>query len=187
MILWTGPLTGLIVATLLHEAGHATAGILFGCAPRRIRVGLGPCLGRMTFGVTEIQLCGLPMSGSTGFLADDLERARAPTRCAIALAGPIANLLTACIGLVLAPASGGPLSWLVLFSFLFGAWGLAPAPGLDGMDAAISAVAWIRQRPWRWESQRRSRGGTTSWKWALWAACVPWFALTYGAFLRLAA
>lgn len=177
MTTFLGALIGLAIATAIHEGGHTLAGAWAGASASRVRLGFGPCMKRFTAFGTAWEIHVVPISGSTGFTENALKRVGAARRCFIGLAGPLANLVVAGV-LWNWPLSGVLHQWLLAPSLLFGLWGLAPAPGLDGLSAWASLVAWGKRLSWKQETHLRQLHGAASW--GLWALCVPWFLATYG-------
>ena len=124
---------GLITSLVLHEVGHAIVGRWIGLTPRHISLSL--------FG------------GVTVF---DREPGTPGQACALALAGPVANLLVAVVAgivhVVLVDAGADPLAAAAAASIVVINLGitlvnLIPALPLDGGHAARAVLGVVLRRP----------------------------------------
>lgn len=101
-------LVTICVLVFVHEYGHYRTALAFGVKVLRFSIGFGPVIWRRQRGETEFALSLLPLGGYVMMLGEDgavdvpaSERHRTyeskPVwqRCAIVLAGPVANLLLA--------------------------------------------------------------------------------------------
>jgi Zn-dependent protease len=133
-------LLGLVVGITLHEAAHATSAYLLGddTAYRNGRVTLNPASHLDVLGSLMLLMAGFGWGRPTPVTPSKL-RGGVFGSVAVALAGPVSNLLvvTVCAGLFLLPVfHSGYLQILVLMvastNALLFVFNLIPIPPLDG-------------------------------------------------------
>jgi hypothetical protein len=142
----------LIVA--VHECGHALAAVLTGNRVRELRVGDSDDL-TVTVGAFRLRLGRLPSdSGVVGYMIHDCRSVTPVSMIAIALAGPVANLLAAAASAALAVRAEGIVSvmlFLWALSSLAGGLGNLRPHGDPGRpsewnDGRLAQVAWMARR-----------------------------------------
>jgi regulator of sigma E protease len=135
---------GLLI--FVHELGHFAVAKWSGVTVLRFSLGFGPRLLSWRRGVTEYAVSAIPLGGYVKMLGDDpedevpsAEAARAfsqqvlSTRAAIVLAGPVMNLVTACV------------AFTIVFA-IYGAGTPTDAPKIGGvMDGMAAAKAGLRR------------------------------------------
>jgi len=146
----SGFLLALILATFGHEFGHLLVVKFFHIPVKSIAVGLGPAIWRRSLaGDVRFEVRALPISMAIGVArrrgADGRIRCPLQQDVAVAIAGPVANLLLSLSVLALALfARYAPelQSWLIataILSLLVALLNLIPLPGLDGGHLFSSA------------------------------------------------
>ena len=147
---------GILVT--VHEAGHFFLARYFGVRVLRFSLGMGPVLWRRQgAGGTEFALSLLPLGGyvkmlegeADGIASAPRQRAFSEThpaaRIAIALGGPVANLLLAVL-----------VYWVL---FVSGVTGLVPyVKAVEGAEARGRGPSAGRRRPGNPKLERRQRG-----------------------------
>lgn len=115
-----GIVVALVVVLLVHELGHAAAGLAVGDPPAEISIGVGPTLLGVTFRGTRLVLRLLPLAGHT--LAASVAVGRSTARAAFVVsAGSAANLALAGILFAVTPPGtwGRTVAWLSLATAAF--------------------------------------------------------------------
>ena len=135
---------GLLI--FVHELGHFAVAKWSGVTVLRFSLGFGPRLLSWRLGVTEYAISAVPLGGYVKMLGDDPEdevpsadAAHAfsqqvlPKRVAIVLAGPLMNLVTACV------------AFTIVFA-VYGAGTPTDAPKIGGvMEGMAAAKAGLRR------------------------------------------
>ncbi len=135
-------LLGLVIGITLHEAAHATSAYLLGddTAYRAGRVTLNPASHLDVLGSLMLLMVGFGWGKPTPVMPSKL-RGGVFGPVAVALAGPVSNLLivTVCAGLFLVPVFRDPDGFLFLLvvmvaftNALLFVFNLIPIPPLDG-------------------------------------------------------
>ncbi|MFE3458954.1 site-2 protease family protein [Nocardiopsis aegyptia] len=183
-------LLGWIVSVAVHEFAHALAAYLAG--DRSLRGGgylrFNPFAYREAFAglVLPVLYLGLGAFGMTGPPTYvDWDRIRTPgRRVAVALAGPMANLLLAAVFAVtvsiLVPPGNDTTNWAIAalaflcFANLTAALvNLLPVPGLDGFEVL---AAFLGDRPWIGTARTNALFGSVAVFAVLWFPVVnQWF------------
>ncbi len=133
----------LLGVTTVHEAGHWVAVRWKGGVVHRVILGRGPCLWRSRRGPLELRL--LPLGGRIDWAGVPPGSARA----VVALAGPLSNLLLACLGIGIALGTGVPDSPL---------FGGGDGSLLGGLAREVGGWLWLI--PGAAEELLRQGGGT---------------------------
>jgi len=116
----------VLVVIMVHEAGHALAGVLCGTAVRGVCVGVGPLLYQYARGRLVLRLRLLPLG-----VATIMERSRTAWQVRlVALAGPATGVLLAILAAWLDLSALGVLAIALNVANL-----LTPLPGGDGWRA----------------------------------------------------
>jgi Zn-dependent protease len=103
---------GLVIAVVLHEAGHLVVGLAVGEPARKIRVGSGWTLVGFRVRGLVVQICANPLGGGAVYFSE-VGAVPARMRLASLAAGPAMNLLGAVYGLTLYELG---VSWLGAFA-----------------------------------------------------------------------
>ncbi len=128
---------GLLI--FVHELGHFAVAKWSGVTVLRFSLGFGPRLLTWRRGVTEYAVSAVPLGGYVKMLGDDPEdevpaaeadrafsRQALPKRTAIVVAGPLMNLVTACV------------AFTIVFA-LYGAGSPSDAPKIGGVMEGMAA------------------------------------------------
>ncbi|MBC7243476.1 MAG: site-2 protease family protein [Anaerolineae bacterium] len=147
----------LIVATMVHELGHAGMARLLRIPIRRIAIGLGPVIWRRQLRADrEFLLRAFPVGAMIGLpsrLSPSGESSRPLYHdVCVAASGPVINLLLF-VGLAVVDGAGvaspAVLPWLrtlALLSAFLGISNLLPIPGLDGGHILMLGVSKLGLR-----------------------------------------
>lgn len=163
----------VLIVLLVHEAGHLLVARWFGFQVISLTIGLGPELLGFTdrYG-TRWSLAALPLgafvkipanrSSNTALEKPEISVAKLRCSAAICAAGPLANLLFACMtyglslaffgqaGVLPSPQFESPVvitSLVTGFSIVVALFNLSPIPPLDGGMLALIAVQVLTRKP----------------------------------------
>jgi hypothetical protein len=154
VVLVTGLAVGVLgpLITLIHELGHALAALALGRSVSEFVVGHHEDV-TVTIGRTVLRFGRSSDDQPAGFVR--LDPGSSPDEVlAIALLGPLANLITAPLFAAAARSDGTSgwfetVLWLAAFgSIIVGLWNLIPSRGRGGglSDGAIIQLAWAVHR-----------------------------------------